>query len=40
MLFRSADLSGMIKRSDFGMKFGVPAVGDEVALSIAVEAYK
>ena len=35
-----ADLSGMIKRSDFGMKFGVPAVGDDVALAIAVEAYK
>ena len=35
-----ADLSGTIKRSDFGMKFGVPAVGDDVALAIAVEAYK
>ncbi len=35
-----ADLSGTIKRSDFGMKFGVPAIGDEVSLVIAVEAYK
>ena len=35
-----ADLSGTIKRSDFGMKFGVPAIGDDVALAIAVEAYK
>jgi polyisoprenoid-binding protein YceI len=35
-----ADLSGAIKRSDFGMKFGVPAIGDEIKLTIAVEAYK
>jgi polyisoprenoid-binding protein YceI len=35
-----ADLSGSIKRTDFGMKFGVPAIGDEVTLAIAVEAYK
>ncbi|MBI3372156.1 MAG: YceI family protein [Betaproteobacteria bacterium] len=32
--------SGTIKRSDFGMKFGVPAIGDEVKLYIGFEAYK
>lgn len=30
---------GSIKRSDFGMKFGVPAISDEVKLAIGVEAY-
>ena len=35
-----ADLVGSIKRSEFGMKYGVPLVGDEVKLFIAVEAYK
>lgn len=35
-----ADFAGAIKRSDFGMKFGVPAISDEVKLLIAVEAYK
>jgi polyisoprenoid-binding protein YceI len=30
---------GVIKRSDFGMKFGVPAISDEVKLAIGVEAY-
>jgi polyisoprenoid-binding protein YceI len=35
-----ADLTGNLKRSDFGMKFGVPAIGDEVKLMIAVEGYK
>jgi len=34
------DLAGSIKRSDFGMKFGVPAIADEVKLMIAVEGYK
>ena len=28
-----------IKRTDFGMKFGVPGVSDEVKLMIAIEAY-
>ena len=32
--------SGAIKRSDFGMKFGAPALGDEVKLTIEFEAYK
>lgn len=31
---------GSIKRSDFGMKFGIPALGDEVKLMIEFEAYK
>ena len=32
--------SGSIKRSDFGMKFGIPALGDEVKLMVEFEAYK
>ena len=35
-----ADLEGSIKRTDFGMKYAVPAVADEVKLHIAVEGYK
>lgn len=35
-----ADVSGAIKRSDFGMKYAIPAVGDEIRLSIAVEGYR
>ena len=35
-----ADLSGTIKRTEFGMKFGVPAISDDVKLLVAVEAYK
>ena len=35
-----ADLTGSLKRTDFGMKFGVPAIGDEIKLMIKVEAYK
>jgi polyisoprenoid-binding protein YceI len=34
-----ANVEGVIKRSDFGMKFGVPAIGDEVKLAISVEGY-
>lgn len=34
-----ADVEGSLKRSDFGMKFGVPAIADEVKLMIGVEAY-
>ncbi|MBC7438211.1 MAG: polyisoprenoid-binding protein [Bdellovibrionales bacterium] len=33
-----ADVTGTIKRTDFGMKYGVPAIGDEIKLSINVEA--
>jgi polyisoprenoid-binding protein YceI len=33
--------SGTLKRSDFGMKFGLPvAVGDEIRLIIGFEAYR
>ena len=35
-----ADFAGAVKRSDFGMKFGVPPISDEVKLLIAVEAYE
>ncbi len=35
-----ANASGMIKRSDFGMKFGIPAVGDEQQLFTEMEGYK
>lgn len=35
-----ADLTGSLKRSDFGMKYGIPAIGDEIKLFIAVEAYR
>lgn len=34
------DFTGSLKRSDFGMKYALPAIGDEVKLIIAVEAYK
>jgi polyisoprenoid-binding protein YceI len=29
-----------LKRTDFGVKYGVPAIGDEVRLWISVEGYK
>jgi polyisoprenoid-binding protein YceI len=35
-----AEASGKLKRTDFGMKTYVPAVGDEVTLRIQVEALK
>ncbi len=34
-----ADVEGSIKRSDWGMKFGVPGVSDEVKIAIDLEAY-
>jgi polyisoprenoid-binding protein YceI len=34
------DFTGSLKRSEFGMKFGIPAIADEVKLVIAVEAYR
>jgi polyisoprenoid-binding protein YceI len=34
-----ADATASVKRTDFGMKFGVPAVSDEIKLMIGVEAY-
>lgn len=35
-----ADASAQIKRSDFGVKYAVPAVGDEVKLVLEIEAVK
>lgn len=35
-----ADISAMIKRSDFGMSYGLPGIGDEVMLVVPVEAHK
>lgn len=32
--------SGTLKRSDFGMKFGIPAIGDDLKLYVGFEAYK
>ena len=32
--------SGTIKRTDFGMKYGVPAIGDEIRLYVGFEAYR
>jgi polyisoprenoid-binding protein YceI len=34
------DASGKFKRSDFGMKTGIPNVGDEITLLIGFEAFK
>lgn len=34
-----ADAQTMIKRTDWGMKFGVPAIGDDIKLTFSVEAY-
>ncbi len=35
-----ADVSTQIKRSDFGMKFALPNVGDDIKLVFEIEAYK
>ncbi len=35
-----ADAAATIKRSDFGMKYGLPAIGDEVRIAIGIEAFK
>jgi polyisoprenoid-binding protein YceI len=35
-----ADATTTIKRSDYGISYGLPAVGDEVKLLIQVEAHK
>ncbi|HEY8050910.1 MAG TPA: YceI family protein [Ramlibacter sp.] len=34
-----AGAEGTIKRTDFGIKYGVPGISDEVKLEIGVEAY-
>lgn len=35
-----AAASAQFKRSDFGMKFGLPGIGDDIKLVFEVEAYK
>lgn len=35
-----ADAVTSIKRSDFGMKYGLPILGDEVKIQLQIEAYK
>ena len=35
-----ADARGVLRRSEFGMRTGIPFVGDEVRLNIQVEAYQ
>jgi polyisoprenoid-binding protein YceI len=33
------DAEATLKRSDFGIKYGLPAIGDDIKLAIGVEAY-
>lgn len=35
-----ADVHTVIRRSDFGMNFGIPLIGDEVKLAIEVEGFR
>jgi polyisoprenoid-binding protein YceI len=35
-----ANISGMIKRSDYGMKTYIPAIGDDIKIHVPVEAMK
>ena len=35
-----ADAVTTVKRSDFGMKYGLPAIGDDIRIAIAIEAFK
>ena len=35
-----ADVHTSIKRSDFGMNYGIPLIGDEVKLAIEVEGFR
>ena len=36
----AADITGTLKRSDYGMVKYIPAVSDEIRISVPVEAYK
>jgi polyisoprenoid-binding protein YceI len=36
----AADITGTLKRSDFGMDKYIPAVSDEIKINVPVEAYK
>lgn len=38
--FCGGNASGTIKRTEFGMKFGVPAIGDEIRLMVVIEAFR
>ncbi len=38
--FCGADVHAMIRRSDFGMNYGIPLIGDEVKLAIEVEGFR
>lgn len=35
-----ADVHTVIKRSDYGMNYGIPLIGDEVSLAIEVEGFR
>jgi polyisoprenoid-binding protein YceI len=35
-----AEVSGTVKRSEFGMKYGIPGLSDDISLTIQVEAIK
>jgi len=35
-----AAASAQIKRSDFGIKYGLPGIGDDIKLAFEIEAYK
>jgi polyisoprenoid-binding protein YceI len=34
-----ANVEGTVKRSEFGMKYGIPGISDDVKLTISLEAY-
>ena len=34
------EASAVLRRTDFGMKYGVPAVGDEIRIVVGFEAYR
>jgi polyisoprenoid-binding protein YceI len=38
--FCGADVHTTIRRSDFGMNYGIPLIGDEVRLAIEVEGFR
>jgi polyisoprenoid-binding protein YceI len=38
--FCGADVHAVIRRSEFGMNYGIPLIGDEVRLAIEVEAFR
>lgn len=38
--FCGADVHTTIRRSDFGMNYGIPLIGDEVKLAIEVEGFR